>query len=425
MVHFKKYFALFLAVFLFSTTAKAVETPKEWTDFLDNLKKEMLAKGISEKTLAKAYDGKDYYHVQPEVVERDKKQTEFVLTSSDYLNRLVTAQRVATAREHYRNLKDKYQDLEQKYQVPLNYLIAFWAVETNFGQNKGRYQIIDSLTNLSYKNRRANFFKNELYNVLKIMDQYDLENDKIMGSWAGAMGHFQFMPSTFNAYAIDYDNDGVIDIWDSFDDAIGSAANYLSSLGWKYSEPWGMKVVLPWNFDYQNTGYKKSRTVEEWNKMGIRTLGGKKLPFAKELKASVIVPDGYKGSTYIVLGNFRRIMIWNRSENYALAIGHLADYIASKDKPIPFSMRNEHKLTGEDIEKIQEFSNKILHTKLKVDGKLGYHTKEAVKKLQLKAKLHPDGYPNYQLLNKINKYNPKIGFAAPLQPSKAKKTLKK
>jgi membrane-bound lytic murein transglycosylase B len=381
----------------------------------------MLSKGISEKTIQKAYGDKTYYHVRPAVVERDKKQAEFILTSTAYLNRLVSSSRVDNARKHYKELQKKYTPLVEKYGVPLNYLTAFWAVETNFGQNKGQYNLIDSLTNLSYKNRRADFFKKELYNVLQIMDRYDLENEKIMGSWAGAMGHFQFMPSTYNAYAVDYDGDGVIDIWDSFDDAVGSAANYLNSLGWKADQPWGGRVVLPWNFDYRLTGSKITKTVEEWNKLGVRTFEGKKLPYSPELKASVIMPDGRKGAIYLTLGNFRRIMIWNRSENYALAIGQLADYIVSNKKYAPLVAEMHYALTDQDIQKVQKFANRVLKLNLKVDGKLGPKTKEAVRKLQAKAKMTQDGYPDYRLLNKINSYDPKIGFAVPVQPVRKKK----
>lgn len=399
--------------------------PKAWLDWLENLKKEMVSKGISEQTIQRAYGDNTYYHKIPDVVERDKKQAEFILTSRDYVNRLVNEKRVKQARIHYRSLQKQFPNLEDEYNVPLNYLTAFWAVETNFGQNKGKYHIIDSLTNLSYKNRRSDFFKNELYNVLKIMEKYNLENDKMLGSWAGAMGHFQFMPSTYNAYAVDYDNDGVADIWDSMADAIGSASNYLNSLGWKKDEGWGQAVQLPWNFDYTQTGYKITKTIAEWHKLGVRTLTGKKLVYPENIKASVIIPDGRKGKSYIVLPNFKRVMIWNRSENYALAIGILADYINSNKQFSPLAPAYCYPVTDDDIKKVQNFANKILRLNLKEDGKLGPKTKDAVKKLQAKAKLHQDGYPDYQLLNKINKYNPKVGFSVPVQPQKLSKIVKK
>ena len=402
-----------------STQAKGqTEVPEAWLVWLEDLKEEMIARGISKKTINKAYGENTYYHEQPEVVKQDKNQAEFVLTCKNYLNRMITPQRVKLSRQYYHELQEKYPNLEDEYQVPLNYLTAFWALETNFGQNKGKYHIIVGLTNLSYNNRRSAFFKNELYNVLKIMEKYNLDNDKMMGSWAGAMGHFQFMPSTYNAYAVDYDKDGMIDIWDNLDDAIASAANYLNTLGWKYDEPWGGEVRLPWSFDYRLAGRNVSKTVDEWQNIGVLTADGKKLPYPDNLKASIIIPDGHKGSAYIVFGNFKRIMIWNRSENYALAISILADYIGNDEKYESVEANQQYVLTDKEVRKVQAFANKILKTGLKEDGILGTQTKEAVKRLQAKAHLHQDGYPDYRLLNKINNYDSEIGFAVPVQPRK-------
>jgi membrane-bound lytic murein transglycosylase B len=399
--------------------------PKEWLSFLDRLKQEMISKGISEATVEKAYGNNTYYHVRPAVVEQDKKQAEFILTAPTYLNKLVTADRVSTARKQYKKLAKKYGPIEEKYGVPLAYLTAFWAIETNFGQNKGKYHLIDSLTNLSYHNRRSDFFKKELYNVLSIMDRFDLSNDKMMGSWAGAMGHFQFMPSTYNAYAVDYDGDNVIDIWDSFDDALASAANYLNALGWKADQSWGEKAALPWNFDYHLTGARTTKTIAEWKKLGVKTADHKPLPYDDALKASVIMPDGRKGPVYIALSNFRRIMIWNRSENYALAVGLLADYITSDQKYVPQKAETQYPLTDREVMTVQHFANKILKLDLKEDGKLGPKTKDAVKKLQQKAKMPADGYPDDRLLTKIAAYDPKLGFSAPVPPTRPKKASKK
>ncbi len=401
--------------------------PKEWTVWLESLKREMISKGISQKTIDEAYKGKNYYHPLPEVVQMDKKQTELVLTTCAYVNRLVSAKRVQEARKHNNRLTKKYKNVENKYGVPMPYLTAFWAVETNFGQNKGTYHLIDSLTNLSYKNRRSKFFKSELYQVLKIMDKTKLSEDKMLGSWAGAMGHFQFMPSTYNSYAVDFDGDGVPDIWNSFDDAIASAANYLGSLGWKKDEPWGMRVSLPWNFDFNQVGRQNTKRVEEWKKLGVKTYYGYNLPYKADLKGSIILPDGRKGPAYIVFGNFKRVMIWNRSDNYALAIVSLADYIKNpKKKWAPIYADEQYVMNSDEIKLIQQFYNKFVRNKIKEDGKLGSDTRKAVKFLQHKAKLPEDGYPDYQLLTKIKNYNAKVGFGVPLpNEKKPLKTAKK
>ena len=422
----KLIFFIAIEIALFSVevnaSVKSVDIQKkEWNEWLDNLKLEMVEKGISKKTIDNAYKS-DYFHEIKEVVLQDKKQAEFLLTSDKYINKLVNKDRVAKARNHYLELKPKYKEISDKYGVPLNYLIAFWAIETHFGYNKGKYHLIDGLTNLSYKNRRALFFKKELYNVLQIMDNYNLDNNKILGSWAGAMGHFQFMPSTYNAYAVDYDGDGVADIWDSFDDAIASAANYLSKLGWATNEPWGQEVILPWNFDYKSIEGKKYKTIAEWKKIGVVGANGSKLNLPNEALGAIILPDGKRGRAYITLSNFRRIMIWNRSTNYALAVSILADYIDSNIEFKPLKEKEYYKLTDEDILLVQKFSNRILKTNLKEDGKMGKNTADAVKKLQQKWKLTQDGMPDYLLLSKIRKFKSWADFRIPPQPTKPKKS---
>lgn len=421
----KKILALTLCFMVLSVAVWAAVKPveeqrKEWDKWLEDLKKEMTDKGISKKTIKRAYKD-DYFHEVKEVVLQDKKQPEFMLTSDVYINRLVNKNKVKQARKHYKDLKPKYQKLSEMYGVPLNYLISFWAVETHFGYNKGKYHLIDGLTNLSYKNRRSDFFKRELHNVLQIMDEHNLSGDKMMGSWAGAMGHFQFMPSTYNHYAVDYDDDGVADIWDSFDDAIASAANYLSKLGWKADEPWGQEVRLPWNFDYKLVGAKKYKPVKEWRKLGILAADGKKLKLPADAPAAIILPDGRRGRAYLTLSNFRRIMIWNRSTNYALAIVQLADYINSDKTFKALSDKYIYKISDEDILTVQHFANRILKANLKEDGKYGSKTAEAVRKLQKKWKLPQDGVPDYLLLSKIKKYKSRADFMLPPQPKKPKR----
>lgn len=407
---------------LYTAESKETEVPKAWTSFINNLQKEMRARGISQKTLDKAYKGKNYYHKASAAVKQDKKQVEFVLTTCAYVNKLVNKERVKVARKKYKEIKKKYKDLGDKYNVPFNYMVAFWAIETNFGHNKGKYNLIDSLTNLSYKNRRSKFFKEELYNVLKIMDKTNLSEDKMMGSWAGAMGHFQFMPSTYNHYAVDYDGDDVPDIWNSFPDALASAENYLTKLGWKTDEPWGTRVQLPWNFDFKDVGRKNTKSVSDWKKAGILTFEGKPLPYDDELKGSIILPDGRKGPAYIVFGNFKRVMIWNRSDNYAIAVVTLADYIADENKKfVPLKAQQQYTMNSEEILQIQKFYNRFVGKKITEDGRLGQQTRKAVMFLQHKAKLPEDGYPDYRLLQKINNYAATKGFHTPVPEAKPKK----
>jgi membrane-bound lytic murein transglycosylase B len=410
--------------FTFAHAADEVKPPEEYVTFIRKLKKEMVKRGISQKTVDKVYE-KNYYHPEPLAVKMDRKQAEFVLTTTDYLNRVLNQKRVETAQKKYKELYPLFKDLEKKYGVQFEYLVAFWGIETNFGSTFGNFEVIDALTTLAYDKRRRNFFKEELYQALKIIDTYDIDFEKMEGSWAGAMGHFQFMPSTFNAYAVDYDGDDKIDIWHSFEDAVASAANYLSKMGWNANEAWGAEVSLPWNFDYSQAARTKLKTVEEWGKLGVRTTNGKALSFNKRTKAAIILPEGSRGRAYIVLPNFSKIMKWNRSENYALAVSKLADYAKSGSKFKAFTPSSNPKLKTEDISNLQSFINKVGIAKIDEDGQLGSKTKEAVRKLQKEVKMPQDGYPDYRLLQKINNYNPDIGFVVPVQPQKAKKDSSK
>jgi hypothetical protein len=216
----------------------------------------------------------------------------------------------------------------------------------------------------------------------------------------------------------DYDGDGVADIWDSFDDAIASAANYLSELGWKADEPWGQEVILPWNFDYNLVGPKKYKKVSEWKKIGVIGSNGKRLSLPNDASAVITLPDGRRGRAYITLSNFRRIMIWNRSTNYALAIVKLADYIKNNNNFTPLKEKAQYKLTDEDILTVQRFANRILKARLKEDGRFGAKTASAVKKLQKKWKLPQDGMPDYQLLYRIKNFKSWKDFRVSPQPKK-------
>lgn len=412
------------ALLLFSTAACASSTPQapqEYLDWLDNLKQEMVERGISQKTVDKVYED-NYYKPNPEVVKIDRKQAEFALTSTAYLNRVVNKKRVETAQKKYKELYPILKPISDKYGVQPHYIIAFWGVETNFGQNFGGYDVIEALTTLSYDQRRPKFFKEELYQALKIIDTWNIDHTKMQGSWAGAMGNFQFMPSTFNAYAVDYNNDNTIDIWYSLEDAAASAANYLSKIGWNKNQEWGQQVTLPWNFDFKNSGRKNIKTVKEWKKMGVKPLKGQKLP-AEDIKAAVIVPEGKKGNAYLVLNNFNKIMIWNRSENYALAIGLLADYVRTGKTWQPVKENPAVRLRTDDILQIQSFINSLgwFDKKLDEDGMLGTQTREAIKKVQGKAQMPQDGYPDAVLIERIKQYNPEVGFAIPVPPKKLHK----
>lgn len=385
-----------------STMGLADPKHQEYSAWLEDLKAEMHQRGISKATLKTVY-AQDYYHPVPEVVKIDRKQPEFALTSTDYLNRIINTKRIQDGQQHYQQLAPLLQNISAQYEVPAEYIIAFWGAETSYGRNFGGYQVVAVLTQLSYDQRRPDFFREQLCQALKILDTWPLNYTQLQGSWAGAMGHFQFMPGTFNAYAVDYNQDGTIDIWNSFDDAAASAANYLNSMGWIKDQPWGMPVRLPKDFDYTKTGRNNTLSIAQWQTAGVLTMDAQKLPLNSQWQASIILPDGKQGRAYLILDNFRIIMRWNRSENYALAIGILADHLKSKKKWQALPINSVSRPKTADIRKIQVFANHHNNSKLEADGQLGEKTREAIKKLQLQNGLIPDGYPDQKLLNKINK----------------------
>ncbi len=393
---------------------------QDYLVWLDNLKSEMLKKGIRQETLDKVYGENDFYHEKPQAVLHDRKQPEFVFTSADYLNRLVCKERAEQAAVKYKENKALLQKVAQQYALPAEYLIAFWGAETNFGTTFGGYNVFDALTEMSYDKRRAKFFTNELYNALKILQEQKFEPAKMQSSWAGAMGNFQFMPTTYNKYAVDFNANGKIDIWDEFDDAAASAANYLTAIGWEKDIPWGWQVELPWNFDYALSGRDKKQSIAFWKQKGVQPKDGWG-KIKDDVLSAVVTPEGARGEAYLVTDNFHKIMQWNRSENYALAIGLLADYAKGKKAWRKIKHNSEHKLKSDDVKKVQQFINQRGLAKLDEDGTLGSKTKEAIKVLQKEAMLPQDGYPSAVLLDKIANYNPQTGFTVPIPERKLHK----
>lgn len=405
------FFKIILIILLSACSVTASEKipPKEYTQWLSELKKEMASRGISQKTLDSAF-AKNYYHPKHDVVKKDRNQTEFVLKTSEYLHRVVSQTRIKQGQKHYQKLLKKYP--QGVFGVPLHYLVAFWGIETNFGMYKGGYNAIEALTVLSYDTRRPKFFRKELYHALKILDEEHIDLAHMESSWAGAMGHFQFMPSTFASYGVDSDNDGKIRIWDNFDDAIASAGNYLSKIGWKEEEPWGMPIEVSWDFDYSLTGRHHHKTVKEWKETGVIVSGAK-----DDWRGSVIVPEGHRGQAYLIFDNFHIIMQWNKSENYALAVGLLADSIKQGKKSLTIKQADSYRLTRDDIKKVQQFAKQKKLADIEVDGALGGKTRRAVQKIQKKFHLPADGYPDYRLLKDIQNYS-KNGWYPPIPTQK-------
>ena len=334
----------------------------------------------------------------PRVIELDQSQPEFVQTFSNYLNNRISQARIERGQALLEEHRDLFARIFQEYGVPPHYLVSFWALESNFGDYTGGFSVLNALATLAYDPRRSGFFRNELLTALKIIDAGHISVEDMSGSWAGAMGQCQFMPSTFERYAVDGDNDGRIDIWNSLPDIFASAANFLSRSGWKSEERWGREIILPENFDFTQSGTGIRKTVSEWNAMGIKRADGSALGNAS-LEGSVVLPAGANGPAFLTYNNFRTTMIWNRSTFYAISVGHLADRFVG-DGPIQhWPETDERALSRSEVIEMQEILNAMGIDVGTPDGIMGSRTRAAIRTFQEESGLPTDGYASYELLS--------------------------
>lgn len=298
---------------------------KDFASFIKELEADAVTRGISADTARLALDG--VQHID-RVIELDRKQPEFTFTLQQYLDRVVSPQKIAKGRQMMAENKKVLAEISQRYGVQPKYVVALWGIETDYGRVTGGYSVISALATLAYDGRRSSYFRGELMNALKIVDQGHIAASEMQGSWAGAMGQCQFMPSSYLKFAQDWDGDGRRDIWTTRADVLASAANYLSVSGWKGDESWGRAVKLPAKFSDRLIGLDQKRAVTEWGKLGVRAADGKPLPHSS-IEGSIIRPDNGDGAAFLVYDNFRTVMKWNRSTFFALAAGHLADRIGN------------------------------------------------------------------------------------------------
>jgi peptidoglycan lytic transglycosylase B len=292
--------------------------------FLAGVRRDAFARGIRPATIDIAFR---YIQYLPHVIELDHRQPEHKMSFAEYFAKVVTRQRLDDARRH---LVDNWGLLEQVrryFNVQPRFIVALWGVESDFGRTMGSYPVPSALATLAYDGRRGSLFRAELLSALRILDQGNIGVDRMVGSWAGAMGQCQFMPSTFLRYAVDYDGDGRRDIWSDRADVLASIANFLSRLGWRDGESWGEEVLLPSGFDTRLTGLEKRRPLREWRRLGVETLDLRPLS-ARPGEASLILPGGGNGPALLVYDNFRTILKWNNSTYFAAAVGFLTDSMA-------------------------------------------------------------------------------------------------
>lgn len=364
--------------------------------WLQGFKSDAAGKGIPAATLERAFQG-----VAPieRVLELDKRQPEFMLTLWRYLEIYVPDARVEKGKAMLQKHAKLLAEVEKKYGVPPRFLVAFWGVETDFGRNFGAFHMLSAVATLAYDARRADFFRSQLLAAVKLVDMGDVPVD-VKSSWAGAMGNMQFIPTTFEAYAVDWDGDGKRDLWNNLGDAFGSAANYLSRVGWKPDYTWGREVAVPKDFDWSLADLKIRKPLAEWQKLGVRKVGGGALP-AADIEASVLLPAGAAGPAFLVYDNFRTIMRWNASQLYAIAVGHLADRLIGLPRFSIEKPENAEMLRFADIEEMQRLLSRIGYDTGGVDGRAGPMTRGAIRAFQKANNLPADGHPTFGLLERI------------------------
>ncbi len=395
------HFLLFAITFIFIFPQSGLSaTPDDFNTWLAALRKEATSLGIAEKTLDEALTD-----LQPieRVLELDRKQPEFTQTFWRYLDGRVTGQRVERGRKLLKKHAALLKSIERQFGVQPRFIVAFWGLETNFGDYLGSFPVIGSLATLAFDPRRSSFFRNELFAALQILNEEHIRLAEMKGSWAGAMGQPQFMPSTFIQNAVDQDGDGRKDIWHSLPDVFGSAANYLSRSGWNGKRTWGREIQLPENFDISLAGLKSTKKLQEWQKLGIRRIDGRDLP-AVDISASLFMPAGFSGPAFLVYSNYHTILKWNRSYLYAIAVGHLADRLAGAPPLQSRRPPDEKPLRRTELEEIQKKLTELGFDAGPVDGIIGPQTRTALKNFQTAAGVPADGYPTFEMLEKLRSH---------------------
>lgn len=395
-----RFIALILAVVVSVWSRPGVAQDQSFDAWLHDLRIEAKGAGISTATLDAALNG---LQPIPRVIELDRRQPEFTWTFREYMSKLVNNQRIAKGKRKLAENAKLLNEIGTKYGIQPRYLVAFWGLETDFGRlADGYFPTIAALATLAHDGRRSTFFRAQLMAALKILDEGHISPAKMKGSWAGAMGHFQFIPTTFQAYAQDYDGDGHKNIWGNQADAYASAANFLTKSGWKGDEIWGREVKLPKGFDFNLASMKVKKSLGDWQGLGVRRLNGTNLP-SMDMTASIVAPAGAKGPAFMIYGNFRTIMVWNRSIFYAIAVGHLADRLVGLPGLSSLGPKGDRGITHDEGRELQRRLTQLGFDTGGIDGVVGPQSREAIRSFQRKAGLVPDGYPSMELLKSVRK----------------------
>ena len=315
-----------LALLLPAGAATAQSEDARFLAWLEVLRADALAGGISPGILERSLT--DVAPI-PRIIELDRHQPETTITFEKYQARIVNATRIKNGRARLAKHRALLDEIGERFGVQPRFIVALWGIETNFGQFTGGFPVVDALATLAYDGRRSQYFRGELLKALQILDEGHIAPEEMKGSWAGAMGQAQFMPSSFLNFAHDYNGDGAKDIWNTQEDVFASAANYLKGVGWRDDITWGRKVMLPAGFDATLISLDVVKPLGDWQQLGVRRTDGSDLP-GRNITGSILRPGGENGEAFLVYDNYRAILRWNRSHYFAMAVGQLSDRIAGR-----------------------------------------------------------------------------------------------
>ncbi|WP_417838154.1 lytic murein transglycosylase [Tritonibacter scottomollicae] len=355
------------------------------------------AQGIRKATLSQAFDGVTY---DPKVIKRDRNQSEFSKTIWEYLDSAASDTRVTSGSKALRENRSALNQIEQTYGVDKEVVVAVWGLESNYGSYRGSMDIVRSLATLAFDGRRGPFFESQLIAALKILQSGDVAPRNMTGSWAGAMGHTQFIPTSYLDYAVDFTGDGKRDIWsDNPTDALASTAAYLKKFGWVQGQPWGVEVTLPRNFNYALASRKIKKSPDDWAKLGVRGVDGK--PVANHGSASILLPAGGKGAAFMIFKNFAVIERYNTADAYVIGVGHLSDRLKGGAKIQGDWPRGDRALTFTERKELQKRLTEAGFSTQGIDGRIGPNTVSAIRSYQTTKNVMPDGYASLDLLKML------------------------
>jgi membrane-bound lytic murein transglycosylase B len=382
-----------LTLLLAASPAVTADAAQPFQQCVAGLGERARAEGLTGPAVTQALAG---IRFEQQVIDADRRQPEFVDTFASYLERRLTPERINGGRRLLQQHRGLLVKLEQQYGVPGEVLVSFWGLESNYGGFFGRIPVLNSLATLACDARRGSYFTEELLNALRLVQRGAATPQQMVGSWAGAMGHTQFMPSTWLRYAVDGDGDGRIDLWGSTADALTSAANYLQQIGWRRGERWGDEVMLPATFAYELAGRQRPQPLSRWRELGVKGVDGE-----AERALALLVPAGHRGPAFLVGDNFEVILRWNRSEFYALAVGLLADRLVGRPPLRVAPPADAPRLSRAQVESIQQRLAALGFAAGEVDGVLGPATRDALRRFQQQRGMVADGFPDTPVLQAL------------------------